>query len=104
MSLVKPLPNRLVSLDALRGFDMFWIIGGAAIFKALSDITGWGFLEVWVGQMEHAEWNGFHFYDLIFPMFLFISGVTMPYSLIRSLEQGESKSNLYRQVIRRGLL
>ncbi|MBN1488416.1 MAG: DUF5009 domain-containing protein [Phycisphaerae bacterium] len=96
--------GRLVSLDALRGFDMFWIVGGERIFHALATWTGAAWL-VWLsGELHHPEWNGFKFYDLIFPLFLFISGVTMPFSLTRRMERGESKRALYLRVIRRGLI
>lgn len=96
--------NRLVSLDALRGFDMLWIAGGETIIRSLKDYTGWDWL-VWCSiQLDHVEWNGFHFYDLIFPLFLFLSGVTMPYSLTRQLEKGIPKSDIYKKVIKRALL
>lgn len=74
-------PARLLSLDALRGFDMFWIISGEHIIHALAQTTGWPFF-VWLSsQLHHVVWNGFTFYDMIFPLFLFIAGVSMPYSL-----------------------
>jgi predicted acyltransferase len=57
--------QRLNSLDALRGFDMFWITGGGALAIAISQITGAGWLE---NQMNHVEWEGFRFFDLIFPL------------------------------------
>jgi len=69
--------KRLLSLDALRGFDMFWIIGGQSLFPALFALTGWGFWKVCQAQAEHAEWHGFTFEDLIFPLFIFLSGVTL---------------------------
>ena len=96
--------TRLVSLDALRGFDMFWIMGGENIVHALAQLTQWT-LFIWLGtQMEHVEWNGFRFYDNIFPLFLFIAGVTMPFSLTRRMERGDSKGKLYQHIIIRGLL
>lgn len=96
--------SRLESLDALRGFDMFWIIGGDSLVQALNawkpcDSTNW-----LATQLTHVKWDGFHFCDLIFPLFLFIAGVTMPYSLSGKLEQGASKGSLYWRVIRRVLL
>lgn len=68
---------RLMSLDALRGFDMFWILGGEALFGSLLILTGWtGWL--WGDeQMHHSQWHGFRFYDLIFPLFIFLSGVAL---------------------------
>ena len=96
--------NRLLSLDALRGFDMFWIIGGEEIFHVLKTYTGFP-LFVWMSaQLEHSEWNGFSFYDLIFPLFLFLSGVAMPFSLSRQLEKGIPKNKIYFKVLRRAAL
>jgi len=93
-----------VSLDALRGFDMFWIIGGEGIVHSLADLTGWG-LAIWAStQLRHVDWNGFVFYDMIFPLFLFIAGVAMPFSLTRRAEQGEDKNKLILHVVRRGLI
>jgi predicted acyltransferase len=98
------LDQRLLSLDALRGFDMFWIIGGALIAQAAADLTGWAWLIWLAGQMEHPEWHGFTLYDLIFPLFLFIAGVAMPFAFAKRIERGDSKWQLYRHVIVRGLL
>lgn len=96
--------NRLLSLDALRGFDMFWIIGGEEIFHVLKKYTGFPIF-VWMSaQLEHSEWNGFSFYDLIFPLFLFLSGVAMPFSLSRQLEKGVPKNKIYLKVLRRAAL
>ncbi|MBE9461444.1 acyltransferase family protein [Dyadobacter subterraneus] len=72
--------QRLISLDALRGFDMFWIIGGEHIIHALAELTGWPVFNWISAQMHHTIWNGCTFYDMIFPLFLFISGVSMPFS------------------------
>lgn len=97
-------PARLLSLDALRGFDMFWIMGGENIIHALGQLTNWAIF-VWLGtQMEHVTWNGFRFYDNIFPLFLFIAGITMPYSLTRRIEKGDPKSKIYRHIVFRGIL
>lgn len=96
--------ERLWSLDALRGFDMFWIIGGDAFFQALAGITGWGWTKWGAAQLEHAEWAGFHFYDLIFPLFMFISGIAIPYSLLAKAEKGVPKGEIYRKLVKRGLL
>lgn len=96
-------PKRLLSLDALRGFDMFWIVSGEGIFHGLANgikenhalVQNHGdwtiatnpnlsvFERVLVGisnQLHHSPWNGFTFYDLIFPLFIFISGVSIPFS------------------------
>ena len=75
--------SRLHSLDALRGFDMFWIMGAEEIFHSMAKATNAPFWSVLATQFTHPEWNGFHFYDLIFPLFLFIAGVATPYSVGR---------------------
>jgi predicted acyltransferase len=95
--------RRIASVDALRGFDMFWIIGGDHIFPALFALIGTPFLLLLGRQLEHTEWNGFTFYDLIFPLFMFIMGTAMALSLIRKLESGVAKSKLYGHVIQRSL-
>ena len=95
--------QRLYSLDALRGFDMFWIMGAEEIFHTLAKATGSSLWEAIAGELTHPDWNGFHFYDLIFPLFLFIAGVATPYSVGRELEKGSSKNQLLWRVIKRGL-
>ncbi|MCF8225324.1 MAG: DUF5009 domain-containing protein [Bacteroidales bacterium] len=95
--------ERLASLDVLRGFDMFWIIGGGSLIIALSELKGWSWLEPVAEQLHHVKWEGFHFYDLIFPLFMFISGVAIPYAIISKRDKGASKSSLAWKIVRRGL-
>jgi len=96
--------ERLFSLDALRGFDMFWIMGAEEIFHALFKVTGSPFWGAISNELTHPDWNGFHFYDLIFPLFLFIAGVATPYSVGRELEKGKTKQQMLRRVIKRALI
>ena len=96
--------QRLYSLDALRGFDMFWIMGAEGIVHSMSKATGSPFWQAFADQMTHPAWNGFHFYDLIFPLFLFMAGVATPYSIGRKLENGEPKNRILWGLIRRGLI
>ncbi|MGE0020313.1 MAG: acyltransferase family protein [Draconibacterium sp.] len=99
-----PKSGRLLSLDALRGFDMFWITGGQKIIYALATLTGWPVFK-WIHlQMHHVDWEGFAFYDLIFPLFLFLAGVSMPFSFGKRLERGDSKASIYRHAFKRMLL
>jgi len=72
-----PSPTRLPAHDALRGFDMFWLIGGELLPAALLTLTGWPLLRSVTNQFQHAAWHGFTFYDLIFPLFIFIAGVAV---------------------------
>jgi predicted acyltransferase len=93
--------TRLVSIDAVRGFDMFWIIGGTAIYTGLANGSQNSLLLALLPQFEHVPWVGFHFYDLIMPLFLFIVGAAMPFSFTKRLARGETKNNLYLHVLKR---
>jgi len=103
--------ERLVSIDALRGFDMFWIIGGEGFViawaKFLSQFSHLRstpkLVEELENQLNHVPWEGFHFLDLIFPLFLFIVGAVLPFSLGKIQEQGGATRALYFRVARRAL-
>ena len=104
-ALAQPAPvRRLLSLDTLRGFDMFWIIGGEEIFHVLAKTTGWAGAIFMADQFTHVSWNGFRPYDCIFPLFLFLAGVSTPYSLGSRLAKGDARSLLARKAITRGLI
>jgi predicted acyltransferase len=124
--------GRLLSLDALRGFDMFWIISGEGIFHGIAsavmanhsltrnpidwqiattnDLSLWERIVVGISnQLHHTVWNGFTFYDMIFPLFIFIAGVSMPFSFSRQFEKGGinkaiAKKNIYRSLIKRTVI
>jgi predicted acyltransferase len=98
-----PKSERLLSLDALRGFDLFWIVGGHGILIALFKLTEWGWLGAIDAQLKHVDWNGFQAYDLIFPLFLFMAGVSTPYSLTRRLTEG-ARGEVCRKIVQRGLI
>ena len=93
--------QRLLSLDALRGFDMFWLVGAAGICRGLANLADWPWL---AAQMRHPEWHGFTFFDLIFPLFLFIAGISFPYSLESSLRKGCAQKAFYARIVKRALL
>lgn len=93
--------GRLLSLDALRGFDMFWIAGGVSLVRALAKGSSSEWLNAIAEQTRHVKWDGFHFYDLIFPLFMFISGVAIPYSLLSKLDKGVPKNELIIKAARR---
>jgi predicted acyltransferase len=95
--------GRVVSIDALRGFDMFWIIGGDAFFRALFKLIDTPWSRTLFDQLEHTKWNGFTFYDLIFPLFLFIVGAAMPFAISKRLQRGDSRKELYIHIVKRTL-
>lgn len=96
--------KRLVSLDALRGFDMFWILGADALVVALNKLghqcAPTRFLAM---ELSHCEWQGMHFYDLIFPLFVFIMGVSTVFSLTRII-QTEGRGAAVNRIFRRSIL
>ena len=95
--------QRLMSVDALRGFDMFWIIGANAIVYALNRMTQTGPVQFLGEQLEHADWEGFRFYDLIFPLFIFLVGVSLVFSLTKTIQQA-GQADALKRVFRRSLL
>ena len=95
--------ERLVSLDALRGFDMFWIVGGGSVATALAAMDANPLTTFLTTQLTHASWVGFRFYDLIFPLFLFIMGVSFVFSFDRASLDGRRGAVMLR-VVRRSML
>jgi len=95
--------KRLESLDVLRGFDMLFIMGMTAFLLRLLKALGWphGWMET---QFTHAAWHGLRFEDTIFPLFLFLSGVSWPFSLDKRRARGDSTSSIVRKVLMRGLV
>jgi predicted acyltransferase len=97
-------PERLLSIDALRGFDMFWIIGGDGLAEAFGKWWGTPAAAQLADQFEHVEWEGFRFYDLIFPLFLFVVGSVLPFSLSRYQTGENSKTVALSRIARRVVL
>jgi len=96
-------PPRLLSLDALRGFDMFWILGADGVVGALGRMCPWPPVRLLAYEMDHSEWEGFRFYDLIFPMFVFITGVSMVFSVSRTIEE-HGRGAAARRILRRAAI
>lgn len=96
-------PVRLMSLDALRGFDMFWIVGADSLVEALHKVSDNRFVSGLATQLKHVSWEGFHFEDLIFPMFVFIVGVSTVFSLDRAIER-EGRGRAVLRIVRRAVL
>ena len=95
--------KRLLSIDALRGFDMLFIMGFSTVIALLAAaITGNP--DCWLAkQMHHVEWDGLAHHDTIFPLFLFISGMTFPFSYANQVAKGTPKNKILLRTIRRGL-
>ena len=94
---------RLLSLDALRGFDMLFIMGLATFIAHLCAAFGAG--DCWLAQqMRHVEWHGFAQHDTIFPLFLFIAGVAFPFSYAKMREKGWTTARISGKLVYRGLM
>lgn len=98
------MTGRVQSIDALRGFDMFWIIGGGAVFGGLVELWPNAVTETIKLHLEHVNWEGFRFEDLIFPLFLFVVGAVLPFSVLRRIEKGQSRKKVYLHIIKRGVV
>ncbi|MBW8864027.1 MAG: DUF5009 domain-containing protein [Verrucomicrobia bacterium] len=99
----EPEGQRLTSLDALRGFDMFWILGADSFVYAIHEMGKNPVTKFFAEQVDHAEWAGFRFYDLIFPLFVFIMGVSTVFSLTKIIER-EGRAAAVKRVLKRGVL
>jgi predicted acyltransferase len=103
-----PMRQRLTSVDALRGFSMIGILGIDGMARAIADMTRGREPLAAAGealhrQFSHPAWEGFTFYDLIFPLFIFVTGVAIVLSLPRLVEeQGMARAQL--RVFRRALV
>src|SRR6266576_466160 len=97
-----PTPmQRVMSVDALRGMDMFFIVGMEEVFEGLSKMFPMS--PSLNDRLQHAPWAGFHFYDLIFPLFAFIIGTSLVFSLSKSMET-DGKAGTSLKVLKRSLI
>jgi len=96
--------KRIRSIDALRGFDMFWIVGASSVAAALAKASGGKGVLHWIAvELEHRPWEGFTFCDLIFPLFVFLVGVSIVFSLTRIIEE-KGRTAAVRRIVPRFLI
>ncbi len=96
--------GRLASLDALRGFTMFWIIGGAEMLRWFLRLFANPLPPAIAHQFEHSAWVGMTAWDLVMPLFLFIAGTSLPFSLERRLNDAAGRRGVYRHLLKRSAL
>lgn len=96
--------NRLLSLDVFRGFDMMFIMGVEGIIIAVCNLFPGGENALLARNMYHVDWHGLYFMDTIFPTFLFIAGISFPFSYAKQLSRGSTLSMVYRKIFRRAAL
>ena len=93
-----------MSLDALRGFDMLFIMGLSGLIIAICSLFPGG-SDCWLAQtMNHVKWNGLAHHDTIFPLFLFIAGISFPFSYAKQVSNGLSNKNIYLKILKRFLI
>ncbi|MGV3762276.1 acyltransferase family protein [Parapedobacter sp.] len=95
--------SRLASLDILRGFDLFCLVFFQPVLASLARAADHEALDTLMVQFRHVHWEGFVFWDLIMPLFMFMAGVSMPFAFHKYLKEGNRKS-LYKRILKRVLL
>ena len=82
---------------------MLWIVGAGSLVQALGKVSDTGVIRALSKQLSHVQWEGFHFYDLIFPMFVFISGVSLVFSIDKTVAR-LGKAKALKKIAIRGVL
>lgn len=93
-----PASSRLVSLDAFRGFIMFWIVGGGSLVLGIQALGHNRLVDTLVYQLSHSSWEGLRFYDCIWPSFMLMVGVSIPFAYAR-----RSLTHTHSQILRYAL-
>lgn len=96
--------HRLASLDILRGFDLFLLLFLQPILVSISRAYSSPWYDAVMHQLDHEIWQGFRLWDLVMPLFLFMTGAAMPFSFSKYRSQPNARSAIYRRILRRVLL
>ncbi len=95
--------ERLGSLDVLRGFDLFCLTFFQPVFRSFAGTLDWPVTNWISSKFEHVPWEGFVFWDIIMPLFMFMAGVSMPFAFEKHL-QVQTKLQLYKRILKRVVL
>lgn len=93
-------PERLGSLDVLRGFDLFCLVFLQPMLEAYTKASNFPFLSRLSTKFDHVPWDGFVFRDLMMPLFMFMAGVSMPFAFAKLLRT-QTKLQVYKRIIKR---
>ncbi len=96
--------KRILSIDALRGFDMMWIAGVDKILKRAGAAMNNDFGVAMAAQMKHVDWAGLHIIDLVFPTFVFLAGASWPFSLDSQRRKGSTDRQIFWRIVKRFLI
>lgn len=94
---------RLTSLDAFRGFTMFWIAQGKGIVEGLRALGGNPVLAGITYELNHSAWQGLRYYDCIWPSFMLMVGVSVPFAIARR-SQTQTDTQMLLHAIRRAVI
>jgi predicted acyltransferase len=99
------ISGRITSVDFFRGFTMFLLIGESTeLFSHIRSVENSGFMQFIGAQLDHHEWNGLHFWDLIQPFFMFIVGVAIPFAVANRLKKGDSSRTIMQHAFKRAFV
>lgn len=99
----KHLSQRLESLDVLRGFDLFLLVGLEMVMHHLSTAVNTPEFHSFMWLFTHVDWEGFSTWDLVMPLFMFMSGITIPFALSRYKCEAD-KLLVYKRILKRVVL
>ena len=96
-------PQRLESLDVLRGFDLFMLVGLETAIHQLASAVDTPSFHSFMWCFTHVDWEGFSPWDLVMPLFMFMSGITIPFALSR-YKHTNNQTSVYRRILKRVIL
>lgn len=96
-------PQRLESLDVLRGFDLFMLVGLETAIHQLASAVDTPSFHSFMWCFTHVDWEGFSTWDLVMPLFMFMSGITIPFALSR-YKHTNNQTSVYRRILKRVIL
>jgi predicted acyltransferase len=99
------MKQRLESLDALRGFDLLCLVAISDLIEELAEVIDTPWMASIMECFTHKKWEGFSPWDLVMPLFMFMAGVAIPYSLRPSSQPSPKwEGTVYWRLCRRVLL
>lgn len=102
---MQTLSHRIESLDVLRGFDLFLLVFLHPILASLAQPIDAGWYDAFMVQFSHVTWDGFAFWDIIMPLFMFMAGVSMPFAFAKYVDNGQTdRRKLYLRIGKRFVL
>ena len=96
--------KRILSIDALRGFDMMWIAGVDRFLIKTGEALNNDFGAAMAAQMQQVDWAGLHIIDLVFPTFVFLAGASWPFSLASQRTKGSTDRQIFWRIVKRFLI